>query len=122
MRLHRNLVFTVIDSLNDIYNEGLYADKVVQHALKRDKRWGVRDRKFVAETIYDMVRWKRLYNEIAGTKDHYTRENLWKNFVVWAVLHGIELPDWPQNSMNRRLQNKFGKTMFQYPHGPRFRI
>ena len=96
MRLHRNLVFTVIDSLNDIYNEGLYADKVVQHALKRDKRWGVRDRKFVAETIYDMVRWKRLYNEIAGTKDHYTRENLWKNFVVWAVLHGIDLPDWPQ--------------------------
>jgi len=96
MRLHRNLVFTVIDALNDIYNEGLYADKVVQASLKRDKRWGARDRKFVAETIYDMVRWKRLYNEIAGTKDHYTRENIWKNFAVWAVLNGIELPDWPQ--------------------------
>ena len=86
MRLHRNLVFTVIDGLNEIYNEGQYADKVVQASLKRDKRWGARDRKFVAETLYDMVRWKRLYNEIAGTKNHYSRENIWKNFAVWAVL------------------------------------
>ena len=94
MRLHRNLCFTVIDSLHLIFNEGEYASKVVEKALKRDKRWGARDRKFVAETIYDVVRWKRLYNEIAGTKEHYTRDNLWKLFAVWAVLKGITLPDW----------------------------
>ncbi len=79
MRLHRNLCFTVIDSLNMIFNDEEYAGKVVEKALKRDKRWGARDRKFVAETIYDIVRWKRLYNEIAGTKDHYTRDNLWNS-------------------------------------------
>ncbi len=78
MRLHRNLVLAVIDSLNYIYNDGLYADKVVQKTLKRDSRWGSRDRGFIAETIYDCVRWKRLYNEIAGTKNHFTQENLWK--------------------------------------------
>ncbi len=55
MRLHRNLVLSVINALDEIYNEGQYADKVVQKALKSDKRWGSRDRKFVAETIYDMV-------------------------------------------------------------------
>jgi hypothetical protein len=38
MRLHRNLVYTTIDSLNAIFNEGEYADKVVARALK-DKRW-----------------------------------------------------------------------------------
>ena len=65
MRLHRNLCFTVIDSLNFIFNECQYADKVVALALKKDKRWGSADRKFVAETIYEIVRWKRLYAEIA---------------------------------------------------------
>jgi hypothetical protein len=35
MRLHRNLVYTTIDSLNAIFNEGEYADKVVARALKR---------------------------------------------------------------------------------------
>ncbi len=109
MRLHRNLVMSVINALDQIYNEGEYADKVVQRALKSDKRWGARDRKFVAETIYDMVRWKRLYNEIAGTKGHYTKENLWKNFAVWAVLKGYSLPDWKQfaGTPARRIKGRF---------------
>ena len=109
MRLHRNLVMAVIQALDQIYNEGLYADKVVQKTLKSDKRWGSRDRKFVAETIYDMVRWKRLYDEIAGTKGHYTKENLWKNFAVWAVLKGYSLPDWKQfaGTPARRIKGKF---------------
>lgn len=109
MRLHRNLVFTVIDSMKLIFNEGEYADKVVQKALKRDSRWGARDRKFVAETIYDMVRWKRLYNEIAGTKSHYTSENIWKNFQVLAVLKGYTIPDWNQlqGIPTRRIKGKF---------------
>ena len=109
MRLHRNLVMAVIQALDQIYNEGLYADKVVQRTLKTDKRWGSRDRKFVAETIYDMVRWKRLYDEIAGTKGHYSKENLGKNFAVWAVLKGYSLPDWKQfaGTPSRRIKGKF---------------
>ncbi|MEN8187249.1 MAG: RsmB/NOP family class I SAM-dependent RNA methyltransferase [Bacteroidota bacterium] len=109
MRLHRTLVFAVINALDQIYNEGEYADKVVQKTLKIDKRWGVRDRKFIAETIYEMVRYKRLYNEIAGTKDHYSRENLWKNFTAWAILKGYQLPDWKQfeGVPARRIKGKF---------------
>jgi 16S rRNA (cytosine967-C5)-methyltransferase len=115
MRLHRNLVLAVIDSLNYIFNDGLYADKVVEKTLKRDTRWGARDRKFLAETIYDCVRWKRLYNEIAGTKDHYTQENLWKIFSVWATLKGITLPDWKQfeGTPVRRIKGKFDELQGQ---------
>jgi len=115
MRLHRNLVLAVIDSLNYIFNDGLYADKVVEKTLKRDTRWGARDRKFIAETIYDCVRWKRLYNEIAGTKDHYTPENLWKIFTVWATLKGITLPDWKQfeGTPVRRIKGKFAELQGQ---------
>lgn len=109
MRLHRNLVLAVIQAIDLIFNEQEYADKVVQKTLKLDSRWGARDRKFIAETIYDMVRWKRLYNEIAGTKDHYTRDNIWKNFAVWAILKGITLPDWKYfvGTPTRRIKGKF---------------
>ena len=115
MRLHRNLVLAVIDSLNYIFNDGLYADKVVEKTLKRDTRWGARDRKFIAETVYDCVRWKRLYNEIAGTKDHFTQENLWKIFTVWATLKGISLPDWKQfeGTPVRRIKGKFDELQSQ---------
>ena len=109
MRLHRNLVYTVIDSIRDIFNEGVYADKAVEKALKRDKRWGSRDRKFVAETIYEIVRWKRLYAEIAEVKEPFDRNNLWRLFSVWCVLKGIALPDWNQiePTPSRRIKGKF---------------
>jgi len=109
MRLHRNLVYSVIDSIRDIFNEGVYADKAVEKALKRDKRWGSRDRKFVAETIYDIVRWKRLYAEIAEVKEPFDRPNIWRLFSVWCVLKGIALPDWNQiePTPTRRIKGRF---------------
>ncbi|MGQ8870522.1 RsmB/NOP family class I SAM-dependent RNA methyltransferase [Myroides sp. TSA_177.3] len=109
MRLHRNLVFTVIDSILLIFNEGEYADKVVAKALKKDKRWGSADRKFVAETIYEIVRWKRLYTEIAEVKEPFTRDDAWRIFTVWAVLRGYNLPDWKyfENAPIRRIKGRF---------------
>ncbi|MFC5046001.1 RsmB/NOP family class I SAM-dependent RNA methyltransferase [Aquimarina hainanensis] len=109
MRLHRNLVFAVIDGLHEIFNEEEYADKIVQKLLKRDKRWGARDRSFIAETVYEIVRWKRLYAEIAEVKEPYSRENLWRIFAVWATLRGITLPDWKQiaPTPTRRIKGKF---------------
>lgn len=109
MRLHRNLVYTTIDSLNAIFNEGDYADKAVARALKKDKRWGSSDRKFVAETIYEVVRWKRLYAEIAEVKEPYNREDIWRMFAVWAVLRGYPIPDWRQldGTPERKIKGKF---------------
>ncbi|WP_298758535.1 methyltransferase domain-containing protein [uncultured Psychroserpens sp.] len=109
MRLHRNLCFAVIDGLTLIFNEGKYADKVIQQLLKRDKRWGSRDRAFVAETTYDIVRWKRLYAEIAEVKAPYDRDNLWRIFAVWATLRGIKLPDWKyfENTPQRKIKGRF---------------
>ncbi|PIB23602.1 RNA methyltransferase [Maribacter sp. 4U21] len=109
MKLHRNLVFAVIDALNLIFNENEYADKVVQKVLKYDKRWGSRDRGFIAETTYEMVRYKRLYTEIAATKAPFSRPDLFRMWAVWAVLKGIKLPDWKQiePTPERRIKGKF---------------
>jgi 16S rRNA (cytosine967-C5)-methyltransferase len=109
MRLHRNLCFAVVDGLTLILNEGKYADKVIQQLLKRDKRWGSRDRGFVAETTYDIVRWKRLYTEIAEVKAPYDRDNIWRIFAVWATLRGIKLPDWKyfENTPLRKIKGRF---------------
>jgi 16S rRNA (cytosine967-C5)-methyltransferase len=109
MRLHRNLVYTTIDSLNAIFNEGEYADKIVARALKKDKRWGSSDRKFVAETIYEIVRWKRLYMEIADVKEPLNRDHLWRIFAVWAVLRGYPIPDWRQleGTPERKIKGRF---------------
>lgn len=109
MRLHRNLCFAVIDGLHKIFNEGEYADKVIQQLLKRDKRWGSRDRGFVAETVYEIVRYKRLYAEIADVKAPFDRDNLWRIFAVWTTLKGIKLPDWKYftDTPTRKIKGRF---------------
>ncbi|MBT8265912.1 MAG: RsmB/NOP family class I SAM-dependent RNA methyltransferase [Bacteroidia bacterium] len=109
MRLHKNLCFAVIDGLHLIFNEGEYADKVIQKLLKRDKRWGSRDRGFIAETVYSIVRYKRLYAEIADVKDPFDRDNLWRIFAVWATLKGIKLPDWKYftSTPTRKIKGRF---------------
>ncbi|MCK0109302.1 methyltransferase domain-containing protein [Flavobacteriaceae bacterium S0825] len=109
MRLHRNLCFAVIDGLIQIFNEGQYADKVIQQLLKRDKRWGSRDRGFVAETTYEIVRWKRLYAEIANIKEPFSRDDAWRLFAVWVTLKGIKLPDWKyfENTPTRKIKGRF---------------
>ncbi len=109
MKLHRNLVFATIDSLQLIFNEQKQADKVLKNTLKRDKRWGARDRGFIAETTYDIVRWKRLYAKIADVKEPFDRTNLFRLFTVWATLKGIQIPDWPQfeNTPTRKIKGRF---------------
>ena len=109
MRLHRNLVTAVIFALDQIFNEGVYADKVVEKTLKRDKRWGARDRGFIAETTYEIVRYKRLYVAIANVKPSFSRDSLYRIFAVWAVLRGIDLPDWKEFSSTpqRRIKGRF---------------
>jgi len=112
MRLHRNLCFAVIDGVLEVFNDGKYADKVIQGLLKRDKRWGSRDRGFVAETTYDIVRWKRLYAEIAEVKTPFSRDDAWRLFAVWATLKGIKLPDWKyfEGTPTRKIKGRFDEV------------
>ncbi len=92
-----------------IFNDGEYADKVIEKVLRYDKRWGARDRGFIAETTYDIVRWKRLYTEIAEANEPYTRPHLFRLFSVWCVLRGIRIPDWKQleGTPERRIKGRF---------------
>ena len=63
MILHKNLVIGVIYTLDNIFNNNIYADKAIEKTLKSNKKWGSKDRGFIAETCYDIVRWKRLYSK-----------------------------------------------------------
>ena len=108
MRLHRNLVDAVVDGFMQINNDGLYADKVIERLLKRDKRWGSKDRAFIAETLYELVRYKRLYTEIAQEKAPFTVQSSRRVFAVWAVLRGITLPEWYfEGTPERRIKGRF---------------
>lgn len=93
MRLYRNLVEASIKALKKIFTENQLADRVVQKTLRSNKKWGSKDRRFLAATIYDAVRWYRLHYEILGNEPQST-EDWWKVLGIMWTLQGVELPKW----------------------------
>ena len=109
VRLHKNLAVAVISCLDSIFNQNLQADKVISKMLKSDKRWGKRDRGFIAENTYEIIRWKRLYAELASVKEPFAKVDLWRLLSVRWVLQGIPLPAWDEvrGTPARRIKGKF---------------
>ena len=66
IKLHPILLQAVQTLLLRIFKQHEYADKAVPDLLKRNTKWGARDRQFVAETTYDLVRWWRKYWYMLG--------------------------------------------------------
>lgn len=98
MRFHRPLVKAVINTLQQIFVEGAYADKAVVQVLKKNSKWGARDRRFIAETTYEMVRWWRYIAESLGSPESNSESYYYKLFAIWQILKGFELPDWDEFS------------------------
>ncbi|HKZ38037.1 MAG TPA: RsmB/NOP family class I SAM-dependent RNA methyltransferase, partial [Chryseolinea sp.] len=60
--------------------------------LKQNPKWGARDRRFIAETTYDIVRWYRFLENITEAEER----NYWKLLGGWCVLQNIPLPAWTE--------------------------
>jgi len=94
-RLYPNLVSAVVTALQQIFDEGKYADRVIERTLKSNKKWGARDRAFIAESVYEIVRWYRLLYAIVGKRPRKPQE-WWHLFGIWKVIRGSSLPDWEE--------------------------
>ncbi len=93
MKWYYNIAQSLIETLEQIFNQNQQADKVINRLLKQQKKWGSRDRRFAAKVLYDIVRWKRYYDFLAD-ESVITTEGKWKILAVWSVLNDVSLPDW----------------------------
>ncbi|MCU0400575.1 MAG: RNA methyltransferase, partial [Algoriphagus sp.] len=90
MKLHNNTIRGVHTALQAIFEEGQYADKVIERTLKSNPKWGAKDRSFIAETTYEMVRWWRLIKHLSPSS------NYWDLFGTYWIMQGNALPDWEE--------------------------
>lgn len=69
MTLHPNIVSQITAALGDIFARNQHAEQVVDARLKANRKWGARDRRLFAESVYENVRWWRLHWHLAGLPD-----------------------------------------------------
>lgn len=95
-RLHPNLVKACIQGLQQIFKEGKHADSIVNNLLKSNPKWGSSDRKFIAETIYDMVRWWRKLWFLTGEEASLNTRDLWDLCGAYFITKDMSLPEWEE--------------------------
>ncbi|OQW53455.1 MAG: hypothetical protein A4S09_07600 [Proteobacteria bacterium SG_bin7] len=93
MKVHRPQSEIIVKCLRDIFENKYLADKVVNIQLKSQKQMGARDRRFVAESVYEVVRWWRLLKHVAENSG-FDKKNPWIWYGVYLVKSGFELPNW----------------------------
>ena len=93
MKLHKILIDAVILSLDEIFFQERYADKVIEKVLKSNPKWGARDRAFIAENVYEIVRYWRLLSYITDSTSR-EQERLEQITAAWFYHKGYEASEW----------------------------
>ncbi len=78
--------------LEEIFSEGKYADRAIASKLKQNRKWGSRDRRFIASNAYEIVRYYRLYSEISKSYE----QNFWNILGIHFILKFNELPNFEE--------------------------
>jgi 16S rRNA (cytosine967-C5)-methyltransferase len=86
---HIKAIFAV---LKDIFEKSEYADKAIEKVMRANKYWDVRERSFVSEVSYDMIRNWRLLFAVSGAEGKLTEKTLWMIFGTYLVFDGYDLP------------------------------
>lgn len=105
MKFHRPIFQHIVHALAQTFsggeeNRGYHADKVLERLFQSSRKLGSRDRRFIAESVYDIVRWWRLLMYCSGQDESQAinEPGLWRTVGAWLVLTERGLPDWPEFS------------------------
>ncbi|MCB9202907.1 MAG: methyltransferase domain-containing protein [Flavobacteriales bacterium] len=104
---HRNLVIGIHDALQEALFTDKYADKVIEQILKKNKKWGSKDRAFVAETFYEIIRWKKRIEFYSGKELNPT--NLYNIIATYFLYKKIDFPIWEEfkGFYHRKVKERF---------------
>jgi len=88
MKIHRILAEAAADILREVFRNSRVLDHTLAEAFASNPRWGKRDRAFIAETVFEVTRWRRALEFIAGSPEVAAL-----CAAQWTRME-FELPDW----------------------------
>lgn len=91
LKLYKGLVAATVEALQDIFVKNRQAERVVEQLLKSNKKWGARDRAFIAENVYEIVRWWRLVKYAAHVEKATESDDFWRLAGAWQLIKPLQL-------------------------------
>ena len=88
MKMHRLLATAASDIAKSVFREHKVLDHELAAAFEENPKWGKRDRHFIAETVFEVARWRRALSFLVDSE-----ETTALCAAQWVRM-GYELPDW----------------------------
>jgi 16S rRNA (cytosine967-C5)-methyltransferase len=88
MKMHRILAEAAAGIVKSVFREHKVLDHALAAAFEENPKWGRRDRSFIAESVFEVVRWRRALSFLSDSDE--------ANALCAAqwVRMGHEIPDW----------------------------
>ncbi len=88
MKMHRILAEAATGIVKSVFKEHKVLDHALAAAFEENPKWGKRDRSFIAETVFEVVRWRRALGFLADSEE--------TNAMCAAqwVRMGYDIPEW----------------------------
>ena len=88
MKMHRILAEAAATIAKSVFREHKVLDHELATAFEENPRWGKRDRSFIAETVFEVARWRRALSFLAESE-----ETTALCAAQWGRM-GYEIPEW----------------------------
>jgi 16S rRNA (cytosine967-C5)-methyltransferase len=105
MKMHRLLAEAAAETIKLVFKEHRVLDHALAEAFENHPKWGKRDRGFIAETAFEVVRWRRALGFVADSEETDAM-----CAAQWRRM-GYEIPEWwkfkgasPEEMAMRELQ------------------
>lgn len=88
MKMHRILAEAASGIVKSVFKEHKVLDHALAAAFEENPKWGKRDRSFIAETVFEVTRWRRALGFLSDSEE--------TNAMCAAqwVRMGYGIPDW----------------------------
>ena len=88
VRIHRTLAEGCVGILGEVFESGRVLDRTLEQVFRSHPKWGKRDRAFIAETVFEVTRWRRALAYVAGG------ESLAALCAAQWNRAGLVIPEW----------------------------
>ena len=96
MKMHRILADAACGILQRVFHDRMVLDRVLADAFAANPKWGKRDRSFIAETVFEVTRWRRALEFLAGSS------GIPSLCAAQWMRMGITLPEWWRHNASPR--------------------
>lgn len=112
MKIYRVNCEAVVSILSAVLVQKSHLGKTIDNTLQSNKKLGAKDRHFIANSVFDIIRYMRHYTALAAIENITSEQDVRKILAAMLITKKVEIPSWYEieETSLELIQSNNGKT------------